>query len=260
MIGREERMLGWSRQHFSLEDLLDIKARLIGTGYIGGKAVGMLLARKILEDNPDFDWTEVLEKHDSFYIGSDIFHTYIVQNGLWKLRMEQKTPEGYFTKAARSGAGPAQRQVSQRDPRTVQEMIEYSASRRSSSVPAVLLEDSFGNAFAGKYESLFLVNQGSPEDRYEQFEQAVRKIYASTMNEDALTYRLQRGLDQMDEQMALLVQRVSGTHHGHYFFPDAGRRGRLVQHVRVEPVAGSRGGNAPDRDGPGNAGGRPRRG
>jgi len=40
------------------------------------------------------------------------------------------------------------------------------------------------------------------------------------MNEDALTYRLQRGLDQLDEQMALLVQRVSGTYRKYYFFPD----------------------------------------
>ncbi|RPJ16830.1 MAG: phosphoenolpyruvate synthase, partial [Desulfobacteraceae bacterium] len=30
----------------------------------------------------------------------------------------------------------------------------------------------------------------------------------------------QRGLDQMDEQMALLVQRVSGAYHKHYFFPE----------------------------------------
>jgi hypothetical protein len=40
------------------------------------------------------------------------------------------------------------------------------------------------------------------------------------MNIDALTYRWQRGLDQQDEQMALLVQRVSGSYHQKYFFPD----------------------------------------
>ena len=40
------------------------------------------------------------------------------------------------------------------------------------------------------------------------------------MNEEALTYRLQRGLDRQDEQMALLIQRVSGSHRKHYFFPD----------------------------------------
>jgi phosphoenolpyruvate synthase/pyruvate phosphate dikinase len=65
-------------------------------------------------------------------------------------------------------------------------MLEYFGQSpiivRSSS----LLEDNFGNAFAGKYESVFCVNQGTPEERYEAFEQAVRLVYASTMNEDAL--------------------------------------------------------------------------
>ena len=98
-------------------------------------------------------------------------------------------------------------------------MLEYFGQSpiivRSSS----LLEDSFGNAFAGKYESFFCVNQGTPAERYGQFEQAVRNIYASTMSEDALAYRMKRKLDDSDEQMALLVQRVSGDYHGKYFFP-----------------------------------------
>ena len=83
-----------------------------------------------------------------------------------------------------------------------------------------LLEDSFGNAFAGKYESLFCVNQGPPEQRFKRFKDYVRQVFASTMGEDALTYRKQRGLAEHDEQMALLVQRVSGSHHNGYFFPD----------------------------------------
>jgi len=101
-----------------------------------------------------------------------------------------------------------------------QQIIEYFGSSpiivRSSS----LLEDDFGNAFAGKYESVFLANQGSPEQRFIQFAEAVKKIYASAMDESALAYRKQRGLDKCDEQMALLVQRVSGAHHKDYFFPD----------------------------------------
>ena len=86
---------------------------------------------------------------------------------------------------------------------------QYPIIVRSSS----LLEDSFGSAFAGKYDSFFCANQGSPEDRYNAFEDAVRKIFASTMSEDALTYRQQRGLDKQVEQMGLLVQRVSGSYH-----------------------------------------------
>jgi hypothetical protein len=220
MIGREKRMLSLVQRHFSLEDLLGIKSRLIGTGFIGGKAVGMLLANSIMGEERSFDWRQRLELHDSFYVGSDVFYTYIVENGWWKLRMEQKTRDGYFKVAAEL----KEKMLTGRFPDQVreqfQEMIEYFGQSpiivRSSS----LLEDAFGNAFAGKYQSFFCANQGSPEERYAQFEQTVRKVYASTMNEDALTYRLQRGLDQQDEQMALLVQRVSGSYRRSYFFPD----------------------------------------
>ena len=62
-------------------------------------------------------------------------------------------------------------------------------------------------------------NQGSPEERLRAFEDAVKTVYASTMNEDALQYRVSRGLAQKDEQMAVLVQRVSGDYFGDYSFP-----------------------------------------
>jgi len=222
MISREQKILSLARNNFSLEDLLAIRKRLIGTGFIGGKAVGMLLARKVLSKDRTLDWDHLLEPHDSYFIGSDIYYTYLVKNGWWKLRMEQKTQEGYFD-AARS---LRERMMEGRFPGEIKEqflqLIEYFGQSpiivRSSS----LLEDSYGNAFAGKYESIFCVNQGTPEERYAQFEESVRKIFASSMNEDALTYRLQAGLDQADEQMALLVQRVSGSYRKHYFFPDMG--------------------------------------
>jgi len=220
MIGREERIKDLARRHFTLEDLLNIKSRLIGTGYIGGKAVGMLIARNMLLQDRSFDWQRRLEPHDSFFIGSDVFYTYIVENGWWKLRMEQKTKDGYF-KAAKI---LREKMLDGEFPDEIEEqfwrVIEYFGQSplivRSSS----LLEDAFGNAFAGKYESIFCVNQGPPEERYRQFKDAVRRVFASTMNKDALAYRLQRGLERHDEQMALLVQRVSGSYRKEYFYPD----------------------------------------
>jgi hypothetical protein len=219
MIGRDERMLSLVKKHFTIEDLQTIKSRLIGTGFIGGKAVGMLLANKIISQD-EHEIKKHLEPHDSFYVGSDVFYTYLVENGCWKLRVEQRTKDGYF----KAAADLREKLLNGRFPDQIreqfQEMIEYFGQSpiivRSSS----LLEDAFGNAFAGKYVSLFCVNQGNPEDRYTRFEEAVRMVYASTMSEDALTYRLQRGLDQRDEQMALLVQRVSGSYRNSYFFPD----------------------------------------
>lgn len=87
-------------------------------------------------------------------------------------------------------------------------MLEYFGQSpiivRSSSI----LEDGFGNAFAGKYESVFCPNQGSLEQRYAVFERAVKQVYASTVNPDAIRYRAERKLLDRDEQMALLVMRV----------------------------------------------------
>ncbi len=219
LIGSDSRMFRLCDRYFTLKDILAIASREIGTGFIGGKSVGMLLARKILEADGGARFASCLEPHDSFYIGSDVFYTYIVQNGWWTLRTRQKTPEGYFKYAAEL----KEKLLHGTFPKDIQEqfiqMLEYFGQSpiivRSSS----LLEDNFGNAFAGKYQSVFCVNQGTPQERYEAFEQAVRTVYASTMNEDALTYRLKRGLAQKDEQMAILVQRVSGDQHGDYFFP-----------------------------------------
>jgi hypothetical protein len=242
MIAREKRILSLAQKHFSLEDILNIKKRLIGTGFIGGKAAGMLLANSIMARDTSFDSKSCLEPHDSFYVGSDVFYTYIVENGWWKLRMEQKSKQGYFRVAAEL----KEKMLNGRFPEQVreqfQEMIEYFGQSpiivRSSS----LLEDAFGNAFAGKYESIFCVNQGSPDQRYAQFEDAVRHVYASTMNEDALTYRLQRGLEQQDEQMALLIQRVSGSYRKSYFFPDLAGVGishnTFAWNPQLDPKAG----------------------
>ena len=219
LIGSDSRMFQLCDRYFTLKDILAIASRVIGTGFIGGKSVGMLLARKILEVEGGDRFTSFLEPHDSFFIGSDVFYTYIVQNGWWILRTKQKTPEGYYKYAAEL----KEKLLHGSFPKDIQEqfvqMLEYFGQSpiivRSSS----LLEDNFGNAFAGKYESVFCVNQGTPQERYEAFEQAVRAVYASTMNEDALNYRMNRGLAQQDEQMAILIQRVSGDRYGDYFFP-----------------------------------------
>lgn len=220
MIGREDKVLSLAYRYFNLEDLLEIRNRLLGSGFIGGKSVGMLLARKILQADNQNEWEKWLEQHDSFYIGADVYYTFLVENKCWNLRLEQKKEESYYSAAAAlrekilAGEFPG----ALRD--QFYQMLDYYGQSpiiiRSSS----LLEDGFGNAFAGKYESVFCVNQGDLSERYATLEKAVKTIYASTMSDDALTYRWQRGMAGSDEQMALLVQRVSGSHHGYYFFPD----------------------------------------
>lgn len=242
IIGRDERILELAVKTFTLPDFIALNSRLIGTGFIGGKAVGMMMAQKMMLNEKSSDWSRVLEPQDSFYIGSDVFYTYIVQNGLWKVFLEHKTGEGYYIKAPelqeKMLAGLFPDEINEQ----FMQIIEYFGQSpfivRSSS----LLEDTYGHAFAGKYESHFCVNQGSPQERFDAFINAVRMVYASTMNEDALAYREQRGLDKLDEQMALIVMRVSGRHRGRYFFPDIAGVGlsynTYVWQKEMEPEAG----------------------
>lgn len=217
---KDSRLKALVEAYFRPEDYFALRERMIGSGAIGGKACGMLLARKIAETELP-EYAEHDEPHDSFYIGSDVFYTYIVSNGDWKLRIRQRSPEGYFSAAQelreRLLRGVFPPKIRDR----FVDVLEYFGQNpfivRSSS----FLEDGFGNAFAGKYESVFCVNQGSPEQRLEAFEQAVRQVYASTMDVSALEYRRLRGLDKKDEQMAILVQRVSGSYYGNFFMPCA---------------------------------------
>lgn len=242
IISRDEKILKLARENLTIEDFLTIKSRMIGTGFIGGKSVGMLIARNILAREKSLQVEKFFEPHDSFYIGSDVFYTYIVENGWWNERMEQKTQEGYFTVARTLREKLLRGFFPEELKEQFQHLIDYFGQSpiivRSSS----LLEDGYGNAFAGKYESIFLVNQGTPEERYEKFVRAILQVYASTLNEDALAYRLQRGLDKLDEQMALLVQRVSGIFHGKYFFPDVAGVGisynAFVWKKDLDPKAG----------------------
>jgi hypothetical protein len=217
-VTRDPQLLKLARTYLTLEDLVEVGKRMIGTGLIGGKSVGMLLARAILRHG-DARWTQRMEAHDSFFIGADVFYTYLVLNGCWWVRRRLKDPALVLDSAQEA----RQRMLGGVFPEDIRDqftaMLNYFGQSpiivRSSS----LLEDAYGNAFSGKYESVFCANQGTPEERLEQFMAAVRTIYASTMSREALQYRMHRGLLQRDEQMALLVQRVSGQPYGRHFYP-----------------------------------------
>ncbi|MDD5398668.1 MAG: PEP/pyruvate-binding domain-containing protein [Dehalococcoidia bacterium] len=221
MIGDQPAFIKLADKYLTTDDLINIRNRLIGSGRIGGKAAGMLLARRILmADKGEIDFSRALEAHDSFYIGSDVFFTFLVNNHLFQLRLQlttdwQISPEEFEEIESRFVEGKFPQEIMEQ----FRDMLDYFGQApiivRSSS----LLEDSFGNAFAGKYRSEFCANQGTPDERMESFLRAVKLVYASALNPDALTYRHNQGLGENDEQMAILVQRVSGMPYKNFFFP-----------------------------------------
>ncbi len=241
MMSRDERMRLMIKEHFKPQDYFAVRKRMIGTGMIGGKATGMLLARKIIENKCPEIFSK-FEPHDSFYIGSDVFYSFIVENKFWDLRIRQRKEEEYFTLAdefaERLHTGKFSREMEEQ----LVKLLEYYGQDpiivRSSSI----LEDGFGNAFAGKYESVFCSNSGDMNQRLEELENAIRTVYASTMSKSALDYRSRRGLQKRDEQMALLVMRVSGSYYGEYYMPCVAGVGYSFSPYRfmddLDPTAG----------------------
>ncbi|MBO4590947.1 MAG: phosphoenolpyruvate synthase [Eubacterium sp.] len=235
MLTRDERMRKLIKKNFRPEDYFEVHARMVGTGMIGGKACGMLLARKIVENHrPDI--FSRIEPHDSYYIGSDVFYSFIVENGFWDLRIRQRTEEGFFALADEFAEKLMTGTFPRRIENELKRILDYYGNDpficRSSSI----LEDGFGNAFAGKYESVFCGNMGTPEERLEEFENAIKEVYASTMSRSALDYRKRRGLDKRDEQMSILVQRVSGSRYDGFFMPCAAGVGYSMSPYRIGNV------------------------
>lgn len=241
-ISRDERILRLAEKYLNFQDIISMKKRIIGTGLIGGKSLGMLLAGAIIRKNKA-SLAGMLEPHDSFFVGSDVFYTFVVRNGLWWIREQQKDQETFLEDAEQA----RQRMLAGIFPENIVQkfsaMLDYFGQSpiivRSSS----LLEDNYGNSFAGKYDSIFCANQGTRQQRLDDFLLAVRTIYASTMSDDALAYRASRGLLEGDEQMALLVQRVSGGIYGDYFYPQVAGVGLsynpYVWNKEIDPEAGA---------------------
>lgn len=232
---------GLAGEYLTLEDFREIRKRQIGVGSIGGKALGMLVARAILRRH-DPDLCGRLEVHDSFFVGSEVFVTYLVRNGVWWIRERQQQPDGFLKDLDEGRERIMKGEFPPDIIRQFQGMLDYFGEMpcivRSSSI----LEDALGNAFSGKYESIFLCNRGSGEERLAALLDAIRRVYASVLDPEALRYRKARNLLQSEERMALLIMRVSGRRRSSRFFPQAAGVGLSYNpyrwHPDIDPDAG----------------------
>ena len=227
LISDQLAFVGVAKNLFSITDLKFVRSRRIGRGKVGGKAAGMLLAWKILQlaepqegAGEGLDLRSNIVLPESYFIGADVFYDFIALNDLHHLN-DQK----YKSRREIEADYPRVRQafVGGRFPDNIvqglREVLDKIGHRplivRSSS----LLEDNFGTSFAGKYESIFLPNQGTPQENLQDLLLGISQVYASVFSPDALFYRQQVGLLDYDERMAILLQEVQGERHGDHFFP-----------------------------------------
>jgi hypothetical protein len=211
-----------AKRWLTVEDLAAIYDHRIGFGRIGGKSAGMVLAGRILEQVGDEELASHVHVPESYFIGSELMYVFMAMNGLmhWtdqKYKSDRQIREDYpeIRSEFQSGNFPPEALDAFRD--MLASLGQCPLIVRSSSQ----LEDSLGTSFAGKYDSHFCPNQGTPEENLYALTRAIAMTYASTFKPDPLLYRRSKGLQDYDERMAILIQQVQGEGWGDAYFPFA---------------------------------------
>jgi len=256
MISDQLGFVGIAKEWFTIADLKEIRRRRIGRGKIGGKAAGLLLAWKILQQEDDSERDEPtpwgrrgeqgamagmdLKSHlaipESYFIGADVFYDFLSLNRLhdtlnqkYKTREQIEADYPAIREAYLKGRFPDEIVYGLRE--LLKEVGNAPLIVRSSS----LLEDNFGTSFAGKYDSFFCPNQGTLEENLEALTLAISKVYASVPSPVPILYRQRMGLIDYDERMAILIQKVQGTQWRNFFFPALAGVGFSLNPFRWNP-------------------------
>jgi len=181
------QIIGIGRDHMTVHDFGRLLTRVTGpsqgTGKLGGKAAGMVLAEHILrkkrKDEPAVGEFRIPE---SRFITSDGLIDFIHYNFLEDFQSFKFSPieeirhnYPYLEQVCKHSFFSAEMQSQLK--LILDDMGEDPLIVRSSS----LLEDNKGTAFSGKYRSLFLANTGTKEERLAALSQAIAEVYASIL-------------------------------------------------------------------------------
>ncbi|MBN1149686.1 PEP/pyruvate-binding domain-containing protein, partial [candidate division WOR-3 bacterium] len=213
------------KDHITLDDFIDILNKTIGpskgNGKLGGKAAGMIRAKQILKSkSAELPVLSEIKTPKTWFVTSDGIFEFLHSNALEEFQrikyhapVEIRREYPYIEQIFKNSIMPLEF-ISMLSV-ALDDFGDSPIIVRSSS----LLEDSPEAAFAGKYKSLFVSNQGTKKERLEALIDAIEEVYASVFSPDVLEYRRENGLLDFNEEMALMIQEVVGTKVGKYYLP-----------------------------------------
>jgi len=214
-----------AKKYVDIEDFFEVMERIVfppgSHGKLGGKSAGLFLGHRVLTQAARR--TKIIgqvKRPKTWYVTSDGLISFTTYNNLDDVH-EQKYKDidvvrqeyPHLVQVFKNSTFPPE--ILKGLSVALDDFGEVPLIVRSSS----LLEDRLGTAFAGKYKSLFLANQGDKQQRLEALLDAVAEVYASIFSPDPIQYRAERGLLDFYEEMAIMIQEVVGTRVGKYFFP-----------------------------------------
>jgi predicted nucleotidyltransferase len=225
LLSDHPQFIDVAKRFINCDDFYDILQHFIypigSHGKLGGKSSGLILAEQILRRSSiEEDFLQQVKTPKTWYLTSDGVFYFMRYNDLEDIveqkyrdigQVQQEYP--YVVHVFKNASFPPE--IVQGLSLVLDDFGDVPLIVRSSS----LLEDQVGMAFAGKYKSLFIANQGSKEERLDALKDAIAEVYASTYGPDPIEYRFEHGLIDHHEEMGIMIQEVVGTKVGHYYFP-----------------------------------------
>ena len=225
MLSDQTHFINVAKNYFKVNDFYELLKRVItpakGSGKLGGKSAGVALADKILKASPKYkNLLEKIKTPKTWYITSDGSRSFLVYNNLEEV-FDQKYKEiaqiqfeyPHVIQVFKNSHLPTE--IVKGLALALDDFGDSPLIVRSSS----LLEDGLGAAFAGKYRSVFIANQGTKQERLIALIDAIAEVYASMFGPDPIKYRAERNLLDFHEEMGIMIQEVVGKKVGQYYFP-----------------------------------------
>ncbi len=225
LLSDQPEFINIAKQSIDVDEFTDLMQRIIfpvgSHGKLGGKSSGLFLAKQILKKSKKHEELfQNIKTPKTWYLTSDGLLNFMSYNNLEEI-IEQKYKDigqvrqeyPYVVHVFKNS--PLSPEILKGLSLALDDFGEVPLIVRSSS----LLEDSLGAAFAGKYKSLFIANQGTKEERLIELMDAIAEVYASTFGPDPIEYRVEQRLLDYHEEMGILIQEVVGKKVGHHFFP-----------------------------------------
>lgn len=199
----------------------------IGNGSLGGKGRGLAFIAMEMKANG------IRSLYPSIYLS--IPRTIVITTELFDLFMEengfscqdfQEMEDLSILKTFLSARMPERLT---NDLKAIISIITKPLSIRSSS----LLEDSHFQPFAGVYQTTMISNRGSSEERLDELISSIKTVWASTYFSTAREYLKSTLHSPEEEKMAVIIQQVTGSEHGDYWYPNISGVARSLNYYPI---------------------------
>ncbi len=209
----------------------------IGGGSLGGKARGLGFVNILINNYNVRDRFEGVQISvpSAIVIGTDVFDQFMEENHLENLAMQPTSDEELTKRFVEADKFPKDIITKLSD---FLELIQEPLAVRSSS----LLEDSQYQPFAGVYQTYMIPNNNpNRQVRLKELLDSIKRVYASTFYQGPRDYMKATSYRLEEEKMAVIVQRMVGSHRNGRFYPDFAGVAKSYNFYPVPPQKASDG-------------------